>query len=567
MPPRKFIGEYLLEKGLINAKQLKEALEESKKTNRRVGDILVKHGYVREEDIYSALSEQLGIAFIDVTSYQFDAASVKLIPKEAAERLQAIAVCQMGKTLTVAMTDPLNVEAIDEIEKLTRLSISPLFATAAGIREVITRYYGLSGQQKIKEPAAVFEAEETPKKTFKEKDVSALIEQATQAPVIKMVEEIIANAVRRNASDIHLEPQEQGFFCRYRIDGMLKPPIALAAEYQAAIISRIKIMADIDIAEKRRPQDGRFQLTVDNRNIDLRVATFPTIDGEHVSIRVLDKSKGILKLEELGLEGDIFNQFKTLIRKPHGLVLVTGPTGSGKTTTLYSVLNTINDSKKNIITLEDPVEYRIAGIHQSQVNIKAGLTFANGLRSIVRLDPDIIMIGEIRDRDTAEIAIHAALTGHLVFSTLHTNDAASACARLIDIGVEPYLISSSLTAVLAQRLIRKLCSHCRKGYEPSEAELSAARVLNIEDYRGKTLYKEAGCPQCQNMGFQGRTAVFELFSPSDKIRELITQKASAQELFEEAKKMGMKILLESGLEKVKAGVTSFSEILRVIQAI
>ncbi len=567
MSPRKFIGEYLLEKGLINAKQLKEALDESKKTNHRVGDILIQHGYAREEDIYSALSEQLGIAFIDVTSYQFDAASVRLIPKETAERLQAIAVCQMGKSLTVAMTDPLNVEAIDEIEKLTGLSLSPLFATAAGIREVITRYYGLSGQQKIKEPVAALEAEEPLKRTFKEKNVSTLMEQATQAPVIKMVEEIISNAVRRNASDIHLEPQEQGFFCRYRIDGILKPPIPLANEYQAAIISRIKIMADIDIAEKRRPQDGRFQLTVDNRNIDLRVATFPTIDGEHVSIRVLDKSKGILKLDELGLEGEIFNQFKTLIRKPHGLVLVTGPTGSGKTTTLYSVLNTINDSKKNIITLEDPVEYRIAGIHQSQVNIKAGLTFANGLRSIVRLDPDIIMIGEIRDRDTAEIAIHAALTGHLVFSTLHTNDAASAGARLIDIGVEPYLISSSLTAVLAQRLIRKLCSHCRKGYEPSEAELLAAKVSATEAYRGKTLYREEGCAQCQNMGFQGRTAVFELFSPNDKIRELITKKASAQELFEEAKKMGMKTLLESGLEKVKAGVTSFSEILRVIQDI
>lgn len=566
MATRKFIGEYLLEKGLINAKQLKEALEEHKKTNRRIGDILVKHGYVREEDIYSALSEQLGIAFIDVTSYQFDTASVRLIPRETAERLQAIAVCQMGKSLTVAMTDPLNVEAIDEIERLTGLSLSPLFATAAGIREVISRYYGLSGQQKIKESAAGFEAEEAPK-TFKEKNISNLIEQATQAPVIKMVEEIISNAVRRNASDIHLEPQEQGFFCRYRIDGMLKPPIPLAAEYQAAIISRIKIMADIDIAEKRRPQDGRFQLTVDNRNIDLRVATFPTIDGEHVSIRVLDKSKGILKLDELGLEGDLFNQFKTIIRKPHGLVLVTGPTGSGKTTTLYSVLNTINDSKKNIITLEDPVEYRIAGIHQSQVNVKAGLTFANGLRSIVRLDPDIIMIGEIRDRETAEIAIHAALTGHLVFSTLHTNDAVSACARLIDIGVEPYLISSSLAAVLAQRLIRKLCPHCRKGYQPSDAELLAAKVSNIEEYQGKTLYREAACPQCQNMGFQGRTAVFELFSPNDKIRELITKKASAQELFEEARKMGMKTLLEAGLEKVKAGVTSFLEILRVIQDI
>ena len=401
----------------------------------------------------------------------------------------------------------------------------------------------------------------------KKEKVPVLIKEATQAPVIKLVQKIISDAVKKRASDIHLEPQEEGFFCRYRIDGILQKPTSLPKELESATISRIKIMSDIDISEKRLPQDGRIQLQKDEKEIDLRVATFPTIHGEHVAIRILDKSTGVLKLSELGLEGDLFQKFEDVITRPHGIILVTGPTGSGKTTTLYSALNTVNDNKKNIITLEDPVEYSIANIHQSQVNVKAGLTFAVGLRSIVRLDPDIIMIGEIRDRETAEIAIHAALTGHLVFSTLHTNDAPSACARLINIGVEPYLLASSLTAILAQRLVRKLCDNCKKPYQPSEEELSMLGLSSQDVSKKMNLFKETGCNKCLDVGFKGSTGIYELLVPTDAIRGLIIKKASAHELIEVARKSGAKTLMADGLSKIRDGITSLSEIYRVTQEI
>jgi len=469
---RKLIGEYLLEKGVITEAQFKKAVEECKRTNRKIGEILVRQGFAREEDIARALSEQLGFTFVDLLTYQIEAEAIALIPADAASRLKAIPIFKVGNSLSVAMTNPLDVEAVDELSALSGgLRIKPVLATPTGIKEAIAKFYGITEphpETHIPKP---------------EGEPSKLIQEASQAPVIKLVNQLIEEAVESGASDIHLEPQEDGFYCRLRIDGVLHETEPPPKKLQLAVISRLKIMAEMDIAQSRLPQDGRIQTKALGRDIDLRVATFPTIYGEHVSIRILDKTQGIVKLEELGFQEDTLKKFKEIIYKPYGIILVTGPTGSGKTTTLYAVLNTINDLKKNIITLEDPVEYTIRRIHQSQVNVRAGLTFSSGLRSIVRLDPDIIMIGEIRDKETADIAIHSSLTGHLVFSTLHTNDAPSCATRLVDIGVEPYLVSSSLAGVLAQRLVRKLCLKCRKEYKPSEEELESIKGSMYQSVR------------------------------------------------------------------------------------
>jgi len=565
---RRLLGEYLIENGIITEDQLKQAIDEGKKTNRKIGDTLIRLGFAKEIDVVKALSEQLGIPFIDVSSYQFDLASIALVPSETARRLMVIPVYRIANAITVAMTDPLNVAIVDELEKITGYTITPVFSTSSGILDAINKYYG----KEMKKEEVAVEIVKTQDRTpivqkGKDQEIPKLIEEATQAPVIQLVNKIILDAIKLKASDIHLEPQDKGFSCRYRVDGILKDFVPLDETLQSAIISRIKIMSDINIAEKRLPQDGRVQMNIEKKEIDLRVATFPTIHGEHVAIRVLDKSTGILNLDQLGLEGALLKSLKSLVVKPHGIILVTGPTGSGKSTTLYSILNTINDKKKNIITLEDPVEYGINNIHQSQVNVKAGLTFAIGLRSIVRLDPDIIMIGEIRDRETAEIAIHAALTGHLVFSTLHTNDAPSACARLIDVGVEPYLVASSLTGILAQRLVRKLCSKCKKSYSPSKEDISLLNVeKNIQNEK-LTFYKEAGCKSCDMTGFSGRTGIYELLIPSDSFREMIIKKASARELQQEAKASGMTTLMEDGLNKIKSGLTSLSEVLRITEEV
>jgi len=565
---RRLIGEYLVEKGVITESQLREATEEQKRTNRRIGEVLVRLGFVKEEDIARALSEQLGFNFMDLSSYQIDPSSIGLVPEAAARRLQVMPLFKIGSSLTVAMVNPLDVGAIDELERMTKMSVDPVISTPSGISGAIERYYKVRpgvGQQRA--AAASQPRTEAQSSQTQDEEIPRLMQEAAQASVIQLVDDLISEAVEREASDIHIEPQEDDFYCRYRVDGMLQKPKPLDKKLQSAVISRIKIMANIDITEKRLPQDGRIQTTVGKKPIDLRIATFPTIYGEHVSIRILDKSSGILRLDQLGFQPDTLERFASSIKKPYGIVLVTGPTGSGKTTTLYSALNAISDTKKNIITLEDPVEYTIPGIHQSQVNVKAGLTFATGLRSIVRSDPDIIMIGEIRDRETADIAIHAALTGHLVFSTLHTNDAPSACARLIDIGVEPYLAASSIAVILAQRLVRRLCPKCKKEYEPNDSEKSLIAGVSDERQRIKKLFRESGCKECLNTGFKGRTGIFEILIPSDSIKGLIVRKAPAHELVNEARKSGMKSLRDDGLAKVAAGITSLSEVLRVTEEV
>ncbi len=559
---RIMIGEYLIKKGVVTEAQLDKALEESKRTRLKIGEVLVKRGYATEEDVARALSEQLGFAYMDLSSYDIEPAALSLVPREAASRLQAVPLFLIQNSLTVAMANPLDISAIDELGRLSGgLRIEPVLGTPGGIKKAIERQYKKArpdspSPAQPRQPAAGPEKKEMPE---------ALIKEATQASVIRIVSSLIEEAVSAGASDIHLEPQKESLSVRFRIDGVLQEAEAPTKSLQNAVISRIKIMADMDIAQSRLPQDGRAEMKALNRAVDLRIATFPTIYGEHLSIRILDKSGGIMALEKLGFREYDMERLNDIIHKPYGFMLVTGPTGSGKTTTLYAVLNRINDLKKNIITLEDPIEYTISRVNQSQVNVKAGLTFASGLRSIVRLDPDVIMIGEIRDDETADMAIRSSLTGHLVFSTLHTNNASSCATRLVDIGVEPYLVASSLIGALAQRLVRKLCPECKKEYRPGREELSIIEKITGKGPRKQPFYTAAGCKECRNIGYRGRTSIFELLVTDNEIRELIVRKAPAYEIEKAARGKGMKTLREDGLKKVEDGITSLSEVLRVTE--
>ncbi len=566
---RKLLGEYLVQKGIITESQLREAVEEQKRTSRKIGEVLVMLGFATEEDVAKALSEQLGFTYMDLSSYQVEPEAVGLISGDSALRLQAVPLFKVGDTLSVAMINPLDVASVDELARLTGgLRIKPLLTTTSGLKDAIEKYYarpgtraGVSAQPSSRPSPAMVEA----RKQQAEDEPSRLMQEATQAPVIKLVNQLIEKAIDAGASDIHLEPREDSFCCRLRVDGILHEVESPPKKLQLAITSRIKIMAEMDIAQSRLPQDGRIQTQFLNRDIDLRIATFPGIYGEHISMRILDKTKGVLKISEVGFEEtEVLGKVGEIITKPFGIVLVTGPTGSGKTTTLYAMLNTINDRKKNIVTLEDPIEYTIPGVHQSQVNIKAGLTFASGLRSIVRLDPDIIMIGEIRDKETADIAIHSSLTGHLVFSTLHTNDAPSAVARLTDIGVEPYLVASSLTGVLAQRLVRKLCPRCKIEYSPTDEEIKSISH-DVKEAHKLHFFRPSGCNDCFYTGYRGRIGIFELFIPDNATKELIIRKAPAHQIKELACKAGMKTLRQDGLVKVMAGITSLSEVLSVTE--
>ena len=557
----KQLGEILIEKGIITPHQLKEALEEQKAASGRfLGAILVSRGVASEEQVALALSEQLGFVYVDVRDVDIEPRVIELVPEEVCRRLAVLPLFITQGMLTVAMDNPLDVKAIDELQLLTNFRIKPVFGCPSAIYDVIEREYGFSsGKRKVEEKVEI----SRPKAKVSDK-LSRLMREASLGHVVEMVNYIITHAVEMGASDIHLEPEGKKFNCRYRIDGVLYSMPQVPKEYEAAVISRIKIMANMDIAEKRLPQDGRIRFRAGDKDVDLRISTFPTIYGENVVVRILDRSKALLELEELGFSKEEHKKFEELIRRPHGIILVTGPTGSGKTTTLYAALNRINTPEKNIITLEDPVEYEIPHIRQSQVNIKAGLTFASGLRSIVRQDPDVIMIGEIRDKETADIAIHAALTGHLVFSTLHTNDAPSAAARLIDMRVEPFLVASAVIGVLAQRLVRTLSESCKKQYKSSEELKEKLGFKNNRDY---LFYKEVGCQKCRETGYQGRTGVFELLIPNDEIKKLITKKVSADTIRDAAVKAGMKTLRDDALEKVIAGVTSVSELLRVTEEV
>jgi len=557
------IVEDLKNRGVISDEQVNEARKQSKKTGMPLDKVLVKKGIITEANIASIMSERMGVPFMDLSDYLIDASVIKLVPEALAQKFTLVPLFKVGQTLTVAMAKPQDINALDRVRLTSKCEIEPVLATETGIKNAIDQYYGVGTDidQVIKG--------ETGSKTAADLSTSTgdlgkieLEKLADAPPVIKLVNLIIMEAIKDKASDIHIEPGEKDLMVRYRVDGVLhegpKPP----KEWAAAIVSRIKVLAKMDIAEKRKPQDGRIQLKMQARNIDLRISSFPTIHGENMVMRILDTSSVLLGLSDLGMNPATLKEFDKLIRRPFGIILVTGPTGSGKTTTLYAALNTINSVEKNIITVEDPVEYHLKMIRQTQVNPKAGLTFAAGLRSILRQDPDIIMVGEIRDTETAEIATQAALTGHLVFSTLHTNDAAGAVTRLVDMNVEPFLVSSSIIGVLAQRLVRVICDKCKEKIKPTKELL---KDLNLSESKGISIYHGKGCSQCKNTGYRGRIGIYELLVIDEDVKKLITSKASADEIKRKVIEKGMKTLYDDGLEKALAGVTTVEEALRVTQ--
>ncbi|MDD2702832.1 MAG: GspE/PulE family protein [Candidatus Omnitrophica bacterium] len=550
--PEMRIGELLVSKKILTGEQLDEALADRSLSGRSLSEIVAGKGWASEEQAAKCLSEQAGLAFLDLAHYTPEPGIVQTLPLAAARKFRAMPLFKTGDLVTVAMADPLDGTAVEEIRKILGGRIRPVFSAPSLLKKRMEEEYGGAGVQES--AAAAVEPESRGISAGGEADAVSIV------PVVKIVDGLFSRAIEMGASDIHLEPQGESFYCRFRVDGVLRDLPKIPKQYEAEVISRIKILANMDIAEKRLPQDGRIQIRAENKNVDLRISTFPTIGGENVVIRILNKSRSLLDLKDLGFESGILKVFERIILKPYGIILVTGPTGSGKSTTLYSVLNKINSIEKNIVTMEDPIEYEIERVRQSQVNIKAGLTFASGLRSILRQDPDIIMIGEIRDRETAEIAIHAALTGHLVFSTLHTNDAVSAATRLMDMGIESFLLVSSLACVVAQRLVRILCPRCKEAYHPDEELL---KDLKLPDGNTRRFYREKGCRECRNSGYTGRIGIFEMLIPDDEIRNMIIRKVPSAEIRNCASGKGMKSLYEDGINKLAAGITSYSEVLRV----
>ena len=576
------IGERLIQKGILNPDKLKDAIEKQKLSGRLLGEVLVELDYVTEEQIAQAVSEQLSIPYVDISRQKINKDVVNLVPESMARESVVFPLFKMEGSITVAMNDPLDIRVIDRLKHITHCDIDPVISTKTAILKMIDDCYGTVGSLdktvrdiKIQELSRPKDKSGVPKAELKLRPqggigprgtkqeasdkVEETVAEAAQASVINLVNSVFKQAVDNAASDIHLEPEEDKFYLRYRIDGVLYDMPSPSKDSEAAVISRIKIMATMDIAEKRLPQDGNIQLNLAGKQIDMRVSTFPTVYGENISIRVLNRETMKYSMGELGLESDQLNKLNGLVSRSNGIILVTGPTGCGKTTTLYAVLHKINSVDKNIITLEDPVEYRISRVRQSEINVKAGLTFANGLRSIVRQDPDIIFIGEIRDLETAEIAIRAALTGHLVLSTLHTNDAPSAMSRLLDMGVEPFLVSSSVIGVVAQRLIRVVCPKCKESYSPSKEFLQS---FNLPSSKSRKFNSAKGCDECRNTGYKGRSGVFELFGVSEPIKEMVLGKESASRLKKQAVEEGMTTLRQIALEKLQAGITTAEEVLR-----
>ena len=546
--------ELLLKQGLITPDAFTKAKEETKRTGLSMEKALEKLGFITEEDIIKAQASALGLPSMDLTDYLIDAELIKIIPENIARKYKVVPLFKIGNSLTVGMVNPKDIIVLDQIRNIAQIeSVQPVLVSEKSIQKVLDYHYGTSDT-----------VEEIVKSLESQKIIGAqtkgLAEVAEEAPIIKLVNLLITKAVSERASDIHIEPEENALRIRYRIDGLMHETNLLPKKFQPAVISRIKVLSGMDIAESRKPQDGRIRLKMENKDLDIRVSSFPTVHGENVVMRLLDKSSVLIGLKQIGFLDEDISAFSKLIHRPNGIILVTGPTGSGKTTTLYAALTSISSMEKNIITIEDPVEYELPLIRQTQINPKADMTFANGLRSILRQDPDIIMVGEIRDKETADIAIQAALTGHLVFSTLHTNDAASAVTRLIDMGLEPFLVSSSLCGVLAQRLVRLICDKCKEKYTASEEVANDLGLKGqIEFYRGK------GCPKCKGTGFSGRLAIFELLIINEEIRKLIEMKRSADEIKKLAVGLKMKTLRQDGLLKARNGLTTPEEVLRVTE--
>lgn len=561
------IGELLLREGLITGDQLKRAIDEQKKGGGRLGYNLTKLGYITEKDLTGFLSRQYGIPTIDLAAHEIDHDIIKLIPEDVAQKYQVLPVSRSGSTLVVAMADPSNIFAIDDIKFLTGYNVEPLVASDAAIKAAIEKHYEASEMGGLEGVLNEFdEGEMEVVQDEEEVDLSDLKKAVEDAPVVKLVNLILTDAIKKGASDIHIEPYEKSFRVRYRIDGVLhevmKPPMKL----KNAIVSRIKIMSQLDIAERRLPQDGRIKLKLSkSKEMDYRVSVLPTLFGEKVVLRLLDKSNLQLDMTKLGFEQKALGDFMGAIHKPWGIVLVTGPTGSGKTTTLYSALSELNKISENISTAEDPVEFNLLGINQVQIHDDIGLNFAASLRSFLRQDPDIIMVGEIRDYETAEIAIKAALTGHLVLSTLHTNDAPSTVNRLLNMGIEPFLVSSACNLILAQRLARKICKDCKVKTPITEKVLVDLGLPPAEAAKME-VFKGGGCATCGGTGYKGRIALYEVMSFTETVKELVLNGASTAEIKRAAVKDGMKTLRMSGITKVGEGVTTIEEILRVTMA-
>jgi type IV pilus assembly protein PilB len=559
----------LLDQGLISREQLQTALVEQKKSGMKLGQFLVWNHVCSEEEIVQLLSRQLRIPRYEASRFPLDLSLVSLVPAETARKYGLVPLERKGKVLYAATSDPLNIDALDSLEVYANMEVEPVVCTEAEFDQTFTALYGLyKGLDNVMESVEEMTAIEVSKGREETVDVdvnvSDLESQADQAPVIKLVNSIIAQAVSEKASDIHISPEKDAVQTRFRIDGKLREVSTPPKKLLPALTSRIKILANMDISVTRIPQDGRFTVVMNKREINVRASCLPTIYGENVVLRLLDMSAGIYSLDQLGMHRDDFEKLQSVIHKPYGMILSTGPTGSGKSTSLYAILQSINAPDVNIITLEDPVEYRVEGIRQVQLNRRAGMTFASGLRSILRQDPDVIMIGEIRDSETAMIAVQSALTGHRVLSTVHTNDAAGAITRLIDMGIEPFLVASVLLVSFGQRLVRKVCGACAEPYAPAREGL---RALGLEGPSDCTFLKGRGCPRCLNSGYRGRTAVFEILKIDEQIQEMITQKAATGEITRAAVEAGkLRLLRHDAADKVCRGITTVEEALSVVMA-
>ena len=552
----KQLGDILLDGGLVSAAQLTGAIEEHQRSGRSLGRVLVEQGVLSEGQLVAALATQIGLRFVDLTEFAVDGSAVSRVPDSVCRRYTALPIGYEDGKLLVAMADPANVFAIDDIRSITGMDVKPAVATRADVIAAINRFHRADGE--LDDLSMAFTAED------EQDDLSGVKELVEDAPIVKFVNLLISQAVQDRASDIHIEPTDRDLRVRFRIDGVLHEVMKSPKSIQAGVISRLKIMADMNIAERRVPQDGRLSVSVTGKKIDLRVASLPTVWGEKIVMRILDNSTAMLKLSDLGFTDGNYERWSQSFTKPYGMMLVTGPTGSGKSTTLYATLNIVSTPDKNVITVEDPVEYRIAGINQVQTNVKAGLTFASALRSILRSDPDVVLIGEVRDHETAQIAIEAALTGHLVLSTLHTNDAPSAITRLIEMGIEPFLVGTAIDCVLAQRLARRLCPKCKEAYVPTAEALIQAKYPWTADEPLPTLQRAIGCSACSKTGYKGRMALHEVMVVSETVERLAVEHASAETIARVARDEGMVTLRQDGLSKVGRGYTSLEEIFRVV---
>lgn len=548
-------GMLLVEEGIIDATQLDEVLAEVEETGKALSRVLIEMEILTEDDLLAILADQAGYEFVDLLEYGIDPVAASLVPDNIARRYSLIPIGFDEDRLIVAMSDPQNVIARDDVARVTKRELEVVVATQAAVVDALDKMARMETDVEALTGEIAGDEDEA---------LDGLTEVMEDAPIVKLANTLIAQAVQDRASDIHIEPQAKDLRIRYRIDGVLHEHMRSPKSVQNSLVSRLKIMSDMDIAERRVPQDGRISMSISGREIDLRAACVPTVWGEKFVMRILDKQAGIVPLEQLGLLEENAKKLENAYKKPYGAILATGPTGSGKTTTLYSILNVINDEAKNVMTVEDPVEFRLAGLSQIQVNPRAGLTFAAALRSLVRCDPDIMMVGEIRDKETATIAIESALTGHLVLSTLHTNDAPSAATRLFEMGVEAFLVGSALDCVLAQRLARRLCEKCKEPYQPTEEALVECGWPLDEEEELPVIHKAVGCKSCSNTGYRGRVALHEIMMLSEEIERMVVEHRTSEEMKKVAVMEGMKTLRLDGLAKVRLGITAIDEIMRVV---